>query len=83
MDYEENTNIPEEPQNTALEDLEETLDEESQEVMLTDPEEEEQPEQNQSLFEEGVGKISDSLLFFIHTNPFLHDHKPKIFCIFL
>ncbi|MHC4739019.1 MAG: hypothetical protein ACYS9Y_08965 [Planctomycetota bacterium] len=46
MDYEENTNFPEEPQNTALEDLEETLDEESQEVMSTDPEEEEESEQN-------------------------------------
>ena len=45
MDYEENTNIPEEPQRTALEESEETLDEESQEVMLTDPEEEES-EQN-------------------------------------
>ncbi len=69
MDYEENTNIPEEPQNTAIEDSEETLDEESQEVMLRDPEEEEeteQSEQNQPLFEEGVGQISNSLLFFNH-----------------
>jgi len=40
MDYEENTNIPEEPQHTALEESEETLDEESQEVTLTDLEEE-------------------------------------------
>jgi len=45
MDYEENTNIPEEPQRTALEESEETLDEESQEVMLREPEEEEQSEQ--------------------------------------
>ncbi len=40
MDYEEKLNIPEEPQHTALEDSEETLDEESQEVMLREPEEE-------------------------------------------